>query len=131
MKCKFCGNKSVKDVCTNCAYLLKEGSNEESLRRMYSDRKTIEIWKKNEMIAKELGDAYYESVIRNYKRDQLKNDSRLNFGYNTFIDGIRTGLDILMPLLDDKMREMVKEKMKDMINTRSNINRVMKSHAED
>ncbi len=68
MKCRFCGSTGWKeDVCEHCKYLLKNGADEHSLTMMHSDHKTLKIWEENERIGVRLADAYYESVIRNYK----------------------------------------------------------------
>jgi len=83
---------------------------------MLSDDDVKKIWKENEKYSVELADAYYDSVIENYK---VTNDSKGNFGYNTFIDGVRLGLDIIMPLLDEEYQEKVIDKIKSMIKVRN------------
>lgn len=114
--CRICGGKSEKRLCNNCEYLLKNDVDEETIKRMLSDDVTKKIWKANEKRAEELGDAYYDSVVENYK--VIKCDSKENFGYNTFVDGIRISLDIIIPLLDDKSQQVVIEKINSMINIR-------------
>jgi DNA-binding ferritin-like protein (Dps family) len=57
---------------------------------MLNDDEVKKIWKENEKRAEKLADAYYDSVIENYPKNK---SSKENFGYNTFIDGIRLGLD--------------------------------------
>lgn len=113
--CGICGRESEKRVCTNCQYFLDNGSDEETIKKMLSDDNANRIWKANNKYAEELGDAYYESVIENYKKT---NDSKENFGYNTFIDGIRLGLDIIIPLLDDENQKMAIKKIKSMVKIR-------------
>ena len=83
---------------------------------MLSNDNVKKIWKANEKYAERLGNAYYDSVIENYKF--IKKDSNENFGYNTFVDGIRLGLDIIIPLLDEGSQEKVIEKINSMIEIR-------------
>lgn len=78
------------------------------------------IWKQNEQRAEDLGLAYYDSVLENYL--PLPKDSKENFGFNTFVDGIRMGLDIILPLLDDAAQEMVVEKINSMVEFRNKAN---------
>lgn len=118
MHCRICGKKSGKGrVCDNCSYLLKNGADEETIRRVLSDDATKKVWEENEKISEELADAYYDELIKDYKKVS-RNDSKENFGYNTFADGIRLGFDIVTPLLDETMQLRVKEKVKQML-TRS------------
>ena len=114
--CRICGKESGKRVCTNCQYFLDNRADEETIKKMLSDDETKKIWKANEKYAEELGEAYYDSVIENYK---ATNDSKENFGYNTFIEGVRLGLDIVMPLLDEDNQIKVKEKINHMIKARN------------
>src|SRR3989344_1091828 len=82
------------------------------------DPKVKEIWKENEGLAEELGDAYYDSVLRE-SEEFIKKDTKENIGYNMFVDGIRVGLDIITPLLDEEMQEKVKDKIEQMLNKRA------------
>lgn len=113
--CRICGKKSESRVCNNCQYFLDNGADEETIKKMLSDDKTKKAWKANEKYSEELGEAYYDSVIENYK---VTNNSKENFGYNTFVDGIRLGLDIIIPLLDEGSQEKVIEKINSMIEVR-------------
>lgn len=63
-----------------------------------------EIWKENGEIADKLADCYYGSILEEYK-DYIKNDSKENFGFNAFADGVRVGLDIVIPLLDKNRKK--------------------------
>ena len=110
--CKICGKESGKRVCVNCQYLLDNGADEKTIKKMLSDDATKKIWKDNERYSEELGEAYYDSVIENYPSN---NDSKENFGYNTFVDGVRLGLDIVIPLLDKENQDKVVDKIKSMI----------------
>jgi len=121
--CKICGKEAGKKVCVNCQYLLDNGADEETIKKMLSDDETKKVWKANEKRAEELGEAYYDSVIENYK---VTDDSKENFGYNTFIDGVRLGLDIIIPLLDKDDQDKVVEKIKSMVKRseeRKNVSR--------
>jgi len=117
MNCRICGKKSQERVCKRCNYFLKYGATEEIIKNMLSDTKTQKIWKENEKIAKDLADVYYDSTIENYKT-LSKKDSKENFGYNAFIDGIKLGIDIVIPMLDVESQMMVKEKIRSMIKLR-------------
>ncbi|MEA3514192.1 MAG: hypothetical protein U9R34_01845 [Nanoarchaeota archaeon] len=115
--CRICGKESGDErVCKDCNYLLKNGASEETIKTMLSDDKTKKVWEENKAISEELAEAYYDSVIENYKG--IKDDSKENFGYNTFADGIRLGLDIVMPMLDEDMQMKVKEKIEGMVRIR-------------
>lgn len=90
---------------------------------MSEEIKTVEeIWKENEEIADKLADCYYDSILEEYK-DYIKNDSKENLGFNAFADGIRVGLDIVIPLLDKNMNKIVEEKISSMIEKRTKINK--------
>src|SRR3989339_989365 len=115
LHCTICGKTSGNErFCKNCAYLLKNGGSEETIRKMLSDDTVKKIWKENKAIAEKLANAYYESVLESYKK-QMKHDSKENFGFNTFSDGINMSLDIIMPLLDENTQDMVKEKINSMV----------------
>lgn len=119
MHCKICGKKSHrKNICKDCDYFLKHGATEEAIKSMLADTRSQKIWKEDEKIAHELADAYYNSTIENYKISSNK-DSKENFGYNTFIDGIKVGLDIIMPMLNDEYQKIIKEKINNMIEIRN------------
>lgn len=118
MHCRICGKKSEKRACNNCSYLLEKGADEETIKRMLSNDEVKKVWKENEEISEELAYAYYDSVIENYKQSQIKNDSKENFGFNAYVDGIRLGLDIVLPMLDQGMQAKVKEKIDNMVKIR-------------
>jgi hypothetical protein len=117
--CKTCGKESKKRICKDCQYLLDNGADEETIKRMKSNDFVNAIWEKNKIISEKLADAYYQSVIDNYKK---KEDSKENFGYNTFIDGIKLGLDIIIPMLDEKTINIINAKIKSMIIHRNKFN---------
>ena len=79
-----------------------------------------EVWKDNEKLSEDLGRCYYSHIIKEYKKLKKK-DSKENFGFNTFVDGIRLGLDIVLPLLDDVSRKKAINKAKSMLNRRKEI----------
>src|SRR3989338_7344394 len=123
--CRICGKASEAGVCPNCQYFLDSGSDEETLKRMLSNDIVKSIWKQNEQRAEDLGRAYYDSVLENYLPSA--EDSKENFGFNTFVDGIRMGLDIILPLLDDAAQEMVIEKINGMVEFRNKANEKIRS----
>ena len=126
MHCRICGNKSDESrLCKNCKYLLDNGSDEYTIRRMLSDDKTKKVWEENKKIAQDLADTYYDSVLQGYKT-QIMKDSKENFGYNTFTDGINLGLDIIIPLANEEVQNKIKEKIKNMIEIRKKANKKMK-----
>lgn len=108
--CKICGHKSKGRVCDDCQYFLDRGVDEETIRKMLSNDKVKKIWKENEKYAEELAHAYYDSVIENYPDDSSK-----NFGFNAFVDGIRVGLDIIMPLISEEDQRKAVEKINSML----------------
>ena len=119
MFCRICGNKSGNErECKRCIYFLDHGADEAAIRRMLSDDRTKAVWKENEKTAEELARAYYDHVIENYNLGQVKKHSKENFGFNTFIDGIRLGLDVIMPLLDEDLKKKVNEKIDSMVASR-------------
>ena len=119
MNCRICGRVSEgKRVCRSCIYLLRHGADELSIRRMLSDDVTMKIWKENEKTSKELAEVYYESLIDAYDASEVKRNTKEDFGYNTFADGIRLGLDVIMPLVDEDSQLKIKEKIKSMIELR-------------
>ena len=113
--CRICGQKAKEGVCDRCNYFLSHGADEDTIKKMLSDDTAKQIWVENEKIAEELADAYYDGVLDNYKEEQIKRGSKEEFGYNTFLDGIKLGLDIVLPLLDTHGQEKVKEKIAAMI----------------
>ena len=122
MYCKICGKKADENrICKECGYFLDRGADEESLRRMYSDDKTKKVWEDNKEISQDLADTYYDFVLEEYK-NKSKKDSKENFGYNTFADGINLALDITLPMLDKGIQEHIKEKINFMIKKRQEIN---------
>lgn len=76
------------------------------------------IWDENYDFADKLGTAYYDSLLEEYDKKAIAKDSKKNFGFNTFCDGIRLGLDIVMPMLDDNGIKEAKKKIKLMLNRR-------------
>ena len=122
MHCKICGNKSDENrLCKKCKYFLDNGTSEQAIRRMYSDDKTKKVWEGNKKIAEGLADAYYDHLLKEYE-NKHKKDSKENFGYNTFADGINLALDITLPMLDKEIQEYIKEKINFMIKKRQEIN---------
>ncbi len=104
MKCRFCGKESFFDMCEEC------------IKKQHPNR-TEKIWKDNQKLADELGLAYYDFILKEYKKPAAK-DSKENLGFNTFCDGIRLGLDTVMPLLDDFEIKAAKRKINDMLEIR-------------
>ena len=85
---------------------------------MLSDDKTRKIWAENEEIAENLARTYYDYVIESYSKGKVRKHSKENFGFNTFADGIRLGLDIIMPMFSEELRAQVDDKVKSMIESR-------------
>ena len=126
MRCTICGKVSdEKRICKSCDYFLKHGADEETIKRMLSDDKTQKIWNENEKIAEELADAYYGSLLDAYGNAQIRKFSKEDHGYNTFLDGIRLGLDISMPMLDKETQDKIKAKVRDMLMVRKNAKKDM------
>ena len=116
MRCRICGKDSKKErECSQCTYFLKHGADEETIKATYSDDETNKVWQENKNVADELAEAYYDSLIDNYPKSQMKKSSKEEFGFNTFTDGIRVGLDIILPLLDLESQEKTKAKIKEMV----------------
>ena len=114
--CRICGRKAENGrECNRCVYFLERGADEFVIRRMLSDGKTKSIWNENEKIAEDLARAYYDHLIETYNQKQVKKHSKEHFGFNTFVDGIRLGLDTIIPLLDEKTKIEVNEKIKSMV----------------
>lgn len=112
MRCKVCGKESGKtNVCSKCSYFLKHGGDEKSLKEMYSDEKAQKVWKEDEALADELAEVYYDGILDSYGERWIKKVDKKTLGFNNFADGIRAGLDTIMPLLDDEMREKVKQRI--------------------
>ena len=82
------------------------------------DPKVEEIWEDNKGWAEKLGNAYYDSVLKE-SEEFIKKDTKENVGYNMFVDGIKVGLDIIMPLLDEEMQEKAKDKIEQMLTKRA------------
>lgn len=118
LNCRICGEKTgKKDLCQRCAHLTEFGSDEITIRTMLKDDRSNNIWRGNKIIATALADAYYESVLALYERE-ARNDSKENFGYNSFSDGANMVLDIIMPLLDETARARVNHRIDRMIEVR-------------
>lgn len=101
---------------------LKNRVSEEMIKKVLFDTKTNKIWNENKAIANRLAYAYYDFLIEAYDKNRIKNDSRKNFGFNTFADGINLGLDTIMPLLDDVHIKKVKAKIETMLKIREKEN---------
>ena len=117
LHCTICGNSGSKSICKNCAYLLKNGATEESIRKTLGDHAAQKVWKANRKIAEGLAKAYYGHLLENYNPAQIKKDFE-NFGFNAFADGINLGLDVIMPLLDEEHSKKVLEKIENMVSIR-------------
>lgn len=121
--CRICGKESVnQSECKDCRYFLKHGVEESAIRIMHSDEKTKKIWAENEHIAESLARAYYDFVLENYAKKDIQKGAKEDLGFNTFIDGIRCGIDIIIPMLDDEMQAKVKDKINSMIRIREHGN---------
>ncbi len=81
------------------------------------DPEVKRIWEKNNNTATKLADAYYDSLL-NEAEEFIKKDSKENVGYNMFLGGIRVGLDIIIPLLDEKTKKKVDDKIDMMLTKR-------------
>jgi hypothetical protein len=115
MKCNICEKESKNGTCDQCAYFKKHGADEKAIKAMYADPHITSIWKETIGLSEALGQAYYDTLLDNYPEDQVKKSSQEEFGFNTFSDGIRLGLDVIMPLLDKKSLEAVKAKIASML----------------
>lgn len=121
--CRICGGRSVhQSECKDYRYFLKHGVEESAIRAMHSDEKTKKIWAENEHIAESLARAYYDFVLENYAKKDVQTGTKEDFGFNTFVDGIRCGIDIIIPMLDDEMQARVKDKINSMISIREHGN---------
>lgn len=119
MFCRICGSESGNErECKRCVYFLDHGDDENSIKTMLSDDKTRKIWKENEEIAENLARTYYDHTIESYSKGDVKNHSKENFGFNTFADGIRLGLDIIMPMVSEELKAQVDNKIESMIESR-------------
>lgn len=105
MKCTIGGKESPLYICETCV-------------RTNTDPRTLKIWEENRKLADSLGQAYYKSVLKSYKRYSAKSDSNENPGFNAFCEGINLGLDVTMPFLDDEPLEQAIKKAKQLIETR-------------
>ena len=90
---------------------------------MNRDKKETEkvkhIWEENSEKALDLGYCYFDSSWDNIV-DIEKKDKR-DAASIMFSEGIRAALDIVLPLLGDKDREMVDEKIRVMTTNRRQI----------
>ena len=119
MFCRICGSESGNERgCKRCVYFLDHGDDENSIKEMLSDDKTREVWKENEEIAENLARTYYDLTIESYSKGDVRKHSKENFGFNTFADGIRLGLDIIMPMVSEELRTQVDNKIESMIESR-------------
>ncbi len=80
-------------------------------------KKMDEIFKENIKIAEELAYCYYQSLLDQYQK-LMEKDTKENIGFNAFVDGIRLGLDVTLPMVDNQTRKAIKEKIKSMIKHR-------------
>jgi len=130
MRCKICGKESgSSDTCKKCSYFLKHGNDEESLKAMYDDKDAQKAWEEDETLADELTEMYYDSLLDSYGEKWIKKVDKKVLGFNTFADGTRAGLDIIMPLLDDEMREKVKQRVQ-IMKMNANVRLVRKGVAK-
>lgn len=120
IKCEICGKESILKVCKDCNYLLRHGASKLTIKTMLSDDKTNRIWNKNKEIASRLANAYYTPLLDSYNNKKMQKDSKENFGFNTFADGITLGLDIVMPLLDEVHFKKARDKIRMMLAIREN-----------
>lgn len=105
MKCRMCGKESQFHVCEACV-------------RINNDPRVLKIWEDNKKFANSLGEAYYESVLKSYKKNQIERGGRENLGFNAFCDGINLGLDVVMPFLAAEKLEEARDRMAQMIELR-------------
>ena len=116
MRCRICGKDSKNEKeCPQCVNFLKHGADEKTIKATYSDDETNKVWQENKNVADELAEAYYDSLIDNYPKSQMEKSSKEEFGFNTFTDGIRVGLDIILPLLNPESQKKAKTKIKEMV----------------
>ena len=118
IKCEICGKESDMMVCKTCDYLLRYGASKSTIKTMLSDDKTNKIWGENKGIANRLASAYYSALLDSYDNKKTQKDSKENFGFNTFADGITLGLDIVMPLLDEAHFKKARNKIEMMLSIR-------------
>jgi len=124
MPCRICGKHSgAERECQKCSSALMKGVDDSTLKLLYSDDQTKKVWAENGEIAEKLARAYYGHLLEGYGGATLKKDSRENFGFNCFADGIRCGLDIVMPLLDEETREKARTKVSQMLQARKKAER--------
>jgi hypothetical protein len=118
VNCRICERESAQTECKDCRYFLKHGFDESAIKSMHNDKKAIKIWKENEKIAESLAREYYDFVLENYDKKDRQKGTKEDFGFNVFVDGIRCGMDIIIPMLDDEMQAKVKDKINGMLKTR-------------
>jgi len=80
-------------------------------------KKMDEIFKENTKTAEELAYCYYQSLLDQYQKFMEK-DTKENIGFNAFVDGIRLGFDVTLPMVDNQTREAIKGKIKSMVGLR-------------
>lgn len=105
MKCYYCSKETPLEICKECD-------------EKASAKRTQLIWNNNKRKSHELSEVYYDYILDVF-RDRMKNDSKENFGFNMFAEGINMGLDIVMPFLDDDLLQGANKKIRDMIDVRS------------
>ena len=105
MKCRECGKKCLFGLCEEC---LEQ-----------KEPRASKIWQKNCELADKLGNAYYDSLLKNYDLKIISKSAKKDFGFNTFCDGIRLGMDIIMPMLDENGIKAVQQKIKAMLKLKN------------
>lgn len=105
MRCRFCGKETLFEICEDCI-------------RKHNPNRAEKIWKKNKERATKLGEAYYDFLLKEYNKKTIEKDSKENFGFNTFCDGIRLGLDMIMPLFNESELRIAEKKIDDLLKIR-------------
>jgi hypothetical protein len=118
-RCRVCGAAAGGgSLCLRCEFLLEKGVRQETLKRWQNTMQVEKVLRENGRFSVKLADAYYDSLLKKSK-NVLKNDSKENFGYNTFIAGIELGLDMVLPLVDTVTRKEIREQMQWMMVMRT------------
>lgn len=115
---EYCINK-ITPLGIDFEDLKIKALNEKEKKEFFDDidPEVKKIWEENTNTATKFADAYYDSVLKGVK-EFIKKDTKENVGYNMFLDGIRVGLDIIIPLLDEKTKKKVDDKIKMMLTKR-------------
>ncbi len=88
------------------------------------------IWKRNEKLAVELAECYYQSILDEYG-NEIKKSSKEDLGFNAFTDGIRLGLDVILPMTDEKGRKIIIEKLRCMVSHRKRVEKSSQKEPEE